>query len=82
MDQSVSTSQTQPQEVKTQEVKTQEAQSTETTNQLNILDVDVTDENIALNLIVNFVNIAQKRGVYSLPESSKIWECVQRFQKK
>jgi len=77
MDQSVSTSQTQP-----QEVKTQEAQSTETTNQLNILDVDVTDENIALNLIVNFVNIAQKRGVYSLPESSKIWECVQRFQKK
>jgi hypothetical protein len=77
MDQSVSTSQPQP-----QEVKTQEAQSTETTNQLNILDVDVTDENIALNLIVNFVNIAQKRGVYSLPESSKIWECVQRFQKK
>jgi hypothetical protein len=77
MDQSVSTSQTQP-----QEVKTQEAQSTETTKQLNILDVDVTDENIALNLIVNFVNIAQKRGVYSLPESSKIWECVQRFQKK
>lgn len=59
-----------------------ETQSTETANQLNILDVDVTDENVALNLIVNFVNIAQKRGVYSLPEASKIWECVQRFQKK
>jgi hypothetical protein len=73
MDQSVSTQQTQP---------TQPTETTETTNQLNILDVDVTDENIALNLIVNFVNIAQKRGVYSLPESSKIWECIQRFQKK
>ena len=50
-------------------------------SQLNILDVDVTDENVALNLLVNFVNIAQKRGVYSLPEASKIWECIRRFQK-
>ena len=50
--------------------------------QVNILDVDVTDENVALNLLVNFVNIAQKRGVYSLPEASKIWECIRRFQKK
>jgi len=55
-------------------------QSTDT-NQVNILDVDVTDENVALNLLVNFVNIAQKRGIYSLPEASKIWECVRRFQK-
>ena len=59
-----------------------ENQPTDAVNQVNILDVDVTDENVALNLIVNFVNIAQKRGVYSLPEASKIWECVQRFQKK
>ena len=50
--------------------------------QVNILDVDVTDENVALNLLVNFVNIAQKRGIYSLPEASKIWECIRRFQKK
>tara|TARA_B100000886_G_scaffold273238_1_gene197170 strand:+ start:15929 stop:16186 length:258 start_codon:yes stop_codon:yes gene_type:complete len=51
-------------------------------SQVNILDVDVSDENVALNLLVNFVNIAQKRGVYSLPEASKIWECVRKFQKK
>ena len=50
--------------------------------QVNILDVDVTDENVALNLLVNFVNIAQKRGIYSLPEASEIWECIHRFQKK
>ena len=50
-------------------------------NQVNILEVDVTDENVALNLLVNFVNIAQKRGIYSLPEASKIWECIRRFQK-
>ena len=50
--------------------------------QVNILEVDVTDENVALNLLVNFVSIGQKRGVYSLPEASKIWECVRKFQKK
>ncbi len=50
--------------------------------QVNILEVDVTDENVALNLLVNFVSIGQKRGVYSLPEASKIWECIRKFQKK
>jgi len=50
--------------------------------QVNILEVDVTDENVALNLLVNFVSIGQKRGIYSLPEASKIWECVRKFQKK
>lgn len=50
--------------------------------QVNILEVDVTDENVALNLLVNFVSIGQKRGVFSLPEASKIWECVRKFQKK
>ena len=57
-------------------------EETSATNQVNILDVNVTDENVALNLLVNFVNIAQKRGVYSLPEASKIWECVRKFQKQ
>lgn len=75
-----------PSSVSQQEQQVQQVQSetqpTDAVNQVNILEVDVTDENVALNLIVNFVNIAQKRGVYSLPEASKIWECVQRFQKK
>jgi len=63
---------------------TQSASASQPTdaNQVNILEVDVTDENVALNLLVNFVNIAQKRGIYSLPEASKIWECVRRFQKQ
>ena len=62
------------------EVRT-DVQSNENT-QVNILNVDVTDENVALNLLVNFVSIAQKRGVFSLPEASKIWECIKFFQKK
>tara|TARA_Y100000389_G_scaffold28434_1_gene24342 strand:+ start:11894 stop:12223 length:330 start_codon:yes stop_codon:yes gene_type:complete len=49
--------------------------------QVNVLDVEVTNENIALNILVTFVNLAQKRGAFNLKESAKIWECIQRFQK-
>ena len=59
-----------------------EETATPNQQQVNILDVDVSDENVALNLLVNFVNIAQKRGIYSLPEASKIWECIRKFQKQ
>jgi hypothetical protein len=46
-----------------------------------LVDVPVTDENVALNLLVAFVSLAQRRGVFSLDESAKIWECVKKFQK-
>lgn len=50
--------------------------------EINLLDVEIKDENIALNVIVAFINAAQRKGAFSLPESAKIWECIQRFQKK
>jgi len=31
--------------------------------------------------LVTFVNLAQKRGAFNLKESSKIWECIQQFQR-
>jgi hypothetical protein len=46
-----------------------------------LVDIPVNDENSALNLLVGFVFLAHKRGVFSLEESSKIWECVKKFQK-
>ena len=49
--------------------------------QVSVLDVEVTNENIALNILVTFVNLAQKRGAFNIKESAKIWECIQRFQK-
>ena len=47
--------------------------------QINIVDVPVTDENVSLNLIVQFLNIAQRRGAYSIAESAKIFECIRMF---
>ncbi len=46
-----------------------------------LLSIQVTDENVALNLMVSFLNLAQRRGVFSIDESSKIWECISKFQK-
>ena len=46
-----------------------------------LVDVEITDENIALNVLVNYVNLAQRRGVFSFEESAKIWECVKKFSR-
>jgi len=48
----------------------------------NLSDVKVTNENEALNMMVSFLHMAQKRGAFNLQESAKIWECVQIFMKK
>jgi hypothetical protein len=50
-------------------------------NKINIIDVAVTSENVALNILVTFVNLAQKRGAFDIRESAKIWECIQKFQR-
>ena len=48
---------------------------------IRFVDIDVTDDNVALNLMVAFLNMAQRRGAYSMDESAKIWDCVRRFIK-
>jgi hypothetical protein len=48
---------------------------------IRFVDIDVTDDNVALNLMVAFLNMAQRRGAYSMDESAKIWDCVKRFIK-
>lgn len=48
--------------------------------QTRLVDISVTNQNEALQLIVTFLNLAQKRGAFTLDESAKIWECVKFFQ--
>jgi hypothetical protein len=48
--------------------------------QVRLVDVPITNQNEALQLIVTFLNLAQKRGSFTLDESAKIWECVKHFQ--
>jgi len=49
--------------------------------EIKLVDIPVNDENTALNIIVSFVNLAQKRGAFGIDESAKIWECIKIFQK-
>jgi hypothetical protein len=49
--------------------------------QARIMAIPITDENSALNVMVSFLNIAQRRGAFSIDEASKIWECIKKFQK-
>ena len=48
---------------------------------VRLVDVEIVDEGMALNVMVSFLNLAQKRGAFSLDESAKIWECVKKFQR-
>lgn len=71
----------QPTETQTEQpTETQTEQPTEgKTIEMNIMDVPVNNTNIALNVMVFFLNQAQRRGVYTIDESAKIWEAVKMF---
>ena len=47
-----------------------------------LTEIQIRDDNDALNVMVGFLDVAQKRGAYSIDESSKIWECIRRFIQK
>lgn len=49
--------------------------------EVKLTEVEITNENVALNVIVSFLNLAQRRGTFLIDESAKIWECVKKFQK-
>jgi hypothetical protein len=49
--------------------------------EVRLVDVVVSDENVALNLMVSFLSLAHKRGTFGIDESAKIWECIKMFQK-
>lgn len=47
--------------------------------EIRLVDVTITDQVVALNILVAFMNVAQRRGAFSMEESAKIWECVKHF---
>ena len=49
-------------------------------NSQRLVDVEVDTPTTALNVLVSFISLAQKRGTYTIDESAKIWECIQKFK--
>jgi len=46
-----------------------------------LLKVEINNnENLALNVMVQFLEMAQKRGVFTLEEAAKIYECIKVFK--
>jgi hypothetical protein len=60
-------------------VSTSEPAPKEQVKEVNIMDVPVSNQNIALNVMVFFLNSAQRRGAFSMDESAKVWEAVKMF---
>lgn len=58
-----------------------ESQPVQKEKEVRLVDVPINDENTALNVMVGFLSLAHKRGVYGIDESAKIWECIKMFQK-
>ena len=46
-----------------------------------LVDVPIVNESTALNVIVGFLNVAQRRGAFNFKESGKISECIDMFVK-
>ena len=45
----------------------------------SLLKKEIKDQNTALNIIISYLNLANKRGSFSLEESGKIWEAIKYF---
>ena len=46
---------------------------------MDLLKMEITDERSALNLLIGFLGVAQKRGAFAINESSKIYEGIKQF---
>ena len=49
-------------------------------NKTRLVDVPLDNQNIALNVLISFISLAQQKGAYNVQESAKIWECIKMFQ--
>ena len=47
---------------------------------VNLDDIQVSSQDVALNLMAQFLEVAQKRGAFSMQEVAKIYECVRFFR--
>ena len=47
--------------------------------QTKLVDVQIIDQNDALQLMVRFLALAQKIGAFMIDESAKIHECIKKF---
>jgi hypothetical protein len=68
-------------QAKPTETQATETQATETHEKpVKLSQTVIVDQHMALNVLVGFIGVAQKRGAFALDESAKIYECIKKFQ--
>ena len=75
------TSEPKPTTEPTSEQTSEPKPTTEPRQEIRLVDIPINDENTALNVMVGFLNVAHKRGAFTIDETAKIWECISKFQK-
>ena len=50
------------------------------TSKTRLVDIEITNQNEAFTMLIQFLSLAQNRGVYRFDESAKIWECLKYFK--
>lgn len=45
-----------------------------------LLSAEIENQNVALNVLIGFLGVAQRRGVFAIDESAKIFECIKSFR--
>jgi len=68
-------------EVPTDKPKEEQQDKPQEEQQVNLMELKVETETDALNLMAGFLQIAQRRGAYSLAEAAKIMEGINKFEK-
>lgn len=69
-------------DLQTQTDTTPQEKKEEKEKQIDLISIVIKDENTALNVLVGFLGIAQRRGVFALNESAKIYEAIKMFTPK
>ena len=85
-----SSSQEQPQQEQSQQEQSQQEQpqqpqqpqQEQPQQKPDISKIAINNEHTALNVMVSFLHMAQKRGAFNFEESAKLWECIQMFVKR
>ena len=70
---------TQQQQQQQQQQQTQEPQEQQP-QEVQINQIKVTDQNIALQLLVAFAQLGHRRGAYNIEETAKLHECIEMFK--
>ena len=58
----------------------QQAATQEPSTQEILVNMEIKDQNSALNCIIGYIGLAQRRGTFALDESAKLFECIKMFR--